>query len=599
MPNVLKVRLKYFACLFFFLCQLSIGAFGQNIHKADSFLLELDELGKESNEYLEMLVKISTSHPNAIVGLQYAQQALSLSQERNQVMFEAKALEGVAVNQRLLGNYSASLEASLEALRLFKELGEYDLTTAILDQLGVNASIDKNFEEATDYFHQAKAIYKVNNNLLLHALTNINLGEAHRSNSQLDSATIYFNKALLLNKTLNNPTIQAYAVGNLGMVYNTQNRLSEARINLTTAIEEVEKLGDPYTGSVYLAELGLVNQKEGKWRTAEIDMKEALSLAETHHLKEQVRDVCNILVDLYKESGQHKEALVYQEQFQIYQDSLVNKVGVQKTEQLKANFEINQRETEIAYLSAINDSQERQNYALAFATVVSLGFIFLLYRGNRQKLKSNIILTEQRDIITRREEEKALLLKELNHRVKNNLQMVSSLMNLHGYELKDHPAGPAIESGKRRVDALALIHQKLYKEEFHTEIDLKEFIEDLVLNLCYSFGDKVEPSMSIPNINIAIDKAIPLSLIINELVTNSLKYAFEENEVPKLTVSLLDEQSNFSLTLHDNGPGFDLGNIENYSFGIKLVHSLTAQLKGTIDLDNDQGTTWSLTFPKE
>src|SRR5690606_1197403 len=147
-------------------------------------------------------------------------------------------------------------------------------------------------------------------------------------------------------------------------------------------------------------------------------------------------------------------------------------------------------------------------------------FMCLLYSGNKKIKKINKELSYQKDIISKREKEKALLLRELNHRVKNNLQMISSLLSLQSRELNGHPAKEAIISGKYRVEALSLVHRKLYQEGLDTKIKIKEYVEELVLSLFHGYNTKFKPKFKIANISVGIDIAVPLALIINELTTN-------------------------------------------------------------------------------
>lgn len=176
--------------------------------------------------------------------------------------------------------------------------------------------------------------------------------------------------------------------------------------------------------------------------------------------------------------------------------------------------------------------------------------------------------------------------------------MISSLLNLQGNELKGHPAEAAIAAGKFRVEALALIHQKLYQEDVHATIQLKDYIEELVLNLCYSFNNNITPTLQIEDVAANIDQAIPLALIVNELVTNALKYAFKKTAQPELIISLETTKQHLILSIEDNGVGFTPDTHENTnSFGIKLVNSLVTQLKGQLTSANDHGSLWTVKVP--
>ncbi|MDW3195110.1 MAG: histidine kinase dimerization/phosphoacceptor domain -containing protein [Cytophagales bacterium] len=575
-----------------------MAVYSQNQHRADSLKQVLNTGNLSEEEAMEVLLKVTVNEPEPIEAIRYARLLLKNAEASNSQLMQAKAYEEIGANERILGNNIRSTEASLTALNIFSELGLEDSKATILAQLGNNAVTDEDYSQAISYFKQALLTYEASQQGIYMALTRLNLGEAFRLNGQLDSAMSYFKSALSINDSIQHPIIASYTLGNLGMTYNTLGQLEDARSALSTAIKQVRGLGDPYTLSVYRADLALVDQKEQKWQAAEIGFKEALGIAQENALKEQIRDISEMMVTYYKLQADFENALVYQELFQVYQDSLVNKENVQELERVKANYEISQRDVEIELLNDRDQRRRQQTFAAIAAMVVFLGLSLLLYRSNRSKQQANQVLAIQKEEIHNRDEEKALLLKELNHRVKNNLQMISSLLNLQGNELKGHPAEAAIAAGKFRVDALALIHQKLYREDIHTTIALKDYLEELILNLCFSFADRIKPDLDIEALDVNIDQAIPLALIVNEWVTNALKYAYEGINTPELVVRLGQNPGQLKLQVIDNGIGMSEMPPENHSsFGLKLVYSLAKQLKAEINYVNDQGSEWTLTIP--
>lgn len=570
----------------------------QNIRIADSLsaLLENEQLSE--SEWINIALHIAHNHPNSIVSLTYSQQALVKAKSIGNLELQARLYEEIGSVQRLLGNNLESTKASFQALELFEQIGREDLKSAILVQLGNNAVSDEDYYQAISYFREANTYYQSTHQSMFIAMIQLNMGEAYRLNNIPDSAVLNFQISLKINDTLNHPGIESYALGNLGMTYNTLGRLKEARSALNQSLALVNNLGDPYTHATYLADLALIDQKEKNWKQAETGFTEAFQIAENNGLKEQVRDISEMLAGFYKLQGNFEQALSYQELFQVYQDSLVNKENVQELERLKSNHEISRKEAEITQLTEQERQRKRQVYAAMSVATILIGLSLLLYRNIREKQKANLTLITQKEVIRTREEEKALLLQELNHRVKNNLQMISSLLNLQGSELKGHPAEAAIAAGKFRVDALALIHQKLYREDIHTTIPLKDYIEELVLNLCYSFDDQVKPRLEIAPISLSIDQAIPIALIVNEWVTNALKYAYIGISEPDLKVLLDEEKGYLKLQVKDNGIGIPDKLTEGQSsFGLKLVHSLSKQLKAKVDSDVMKGTSWTMTIP--
>ncbi|HBL12561.1 MAG TPA: hypothetical protein DD379_14380, partial [Cyanobacteria bacterium UBA11162] len=212
--------------------------------------------------------------------------------------------------------------------------------------------------------------------------------------------------------------------------------------------------------------------------------------------------------------------------------------------------------------------------------------------------------------------QKELLLKEVHHRVKNNLQIISSFLRLQSRQIQDRQAFELFQESQNRVQAMALIHEKLYQSDNLAQIDLPAYIQTLVSNLFCSYGAKnrgvtYKIAINLENVCekqkissnpplLVIDKAIPCGLIINELVSNSLKYAFEDHKEGEIGITLetRTESQLFILTISDNGVGLPEGlDFRNTtSLGLQLVCRLTKQLRGTITLDQSKGTEFQITF---
>ena len=198
--------------------------------------------------------------------------------------------------------------------------------------------------------------------------------------------------------------------------------------------------------------------------------------------------------------------------------------------------------------------------------------------------------------------EKEVLLKEIHHRVKNNMQVISSLLQLQAQYIEDEATLFLFEESQTRIHSMALIHEQLYQSDSLARIDIQTYVENLVANLFQSFGfsnNLIEISLNVEPIFLNIETAIPCGLIINELVSNSLKYAFSANVKGEIKIDfrqILDQK--FYLSIQDNGSGFptnfDVENTE--TLGIRLVKMLAEQLEGGITIDSHPGTCYNLVF---
>jgi two-component sensor histidine kinase len=206
-------------------------------------------------------------------------------------------------------------------------------------------------------------------------------------------------------------------------------------------------------------------------------------------------------------------------------------------------------------------------------------------------------------IIKKQNEELQILMKEIHHRVKNNLQIISSLLDLQSHSIKDSLAYEAIKEGKNRVQSMALIHQNLYGERSIQSINIKEYIHDLSEGLITSYNIKpgiIKVNMDIDDLNLDVDTVIPLGLILNELISNSLKHAFKNGQQGEIQITLKESDNLLHLIVKDNGQGFssDTNFISSTSFGMKLIKSFSMKLKAKLKMSNENGACVALDIQK-
>ncbi|UTW67771.1 sensor histidine kinase [bacterium SCSIO 12643] len=250
---------------------------------------------------------------------------------------------------------------------------------------------------------------------------------------------------------------------------------------------------------------------------------------------------------------------------------------------------------------------EKQKTEMYFVITLLVGVLFaiaiiaiVMMRKKERLLKTkNEEITRQRDDIQKKEEEKATLLKEIHHRVKNNFQVISSLLELQSSGIEDKKALELAQEGKNRINSMALIHKKLYEND-DLIMFFDEYLVKLVNDLTEMYGkkDQLKIQTDIPHIAFDIDTAIPLGLIVNELVTNALKYG-TGNNTPELSVSIeKDQNETYTLHVQDNGAGIpDHLNIKQLrSLGLQLVQGLSKQLQGSFEFINQNGAHFIVTF---
>ena len=197
--------------------------------------------------------------------------------------------------------------------------------------------------------------------------------------------------------------------------------------------------------------------------------------------------------------------------------------------------------------------------------------------------------------------EKDVLLHEIHHRVKNNMQIISSLLNLQCEFVDNKKAVNLLKESQNRVKSMAMIHENLYKSEDLTHINFSDYIFNLVSNLFFSYNidnTQIKPILETENVNLNMETAIPCGLIISEIVSNSLKYAFPNGRKGEILISLKKIKNNYQLIIQDNGIGIpeeiEFDKLE--SLGLKLVFQLTTQINGKIEINRSNGTEFKILF---
>ena len=228
----------------------------------------------------------------------------------------------------------------------------------------------------------------------------------------------------------------------------------------------------------------------------------------------------------------------------------------------------------------------------------------VMYRGRSASLSYMRDVTERRQAeeqIKASLKEKEVLIKEIHHRVKNNLQVVSSLLFLQSQTVKDEETRRILDESRNRVKSMAFIHKQLYQSKNLAHIDFAQYVRTLTKNLLASYrtnGNDISLDVCVDDIFLTLDSAIPCGLIINELVSNALKHAFLNHSAGHITVDLHQEGEKNVLVVRDNGVGLpgDLDVQATETLGLQLVSALVQQLDGTLGLDRGSGTLFKISF---
>lgn len=322
-----------------------------------------------------------------------------------------------------------------------------------------------------------------------------------------------------------------------------------------------------------------------------------------------------LLAAYYDRIGDYKNSVEFLKRNVRIRDSLNRNESSMKKQQLAAvagqEIEYSKKMMEEQKLdlerskTELLAKEERIHIVFVSLIFILIGFAGLVY-AYLKSIKNQRLIEEQKKIIESSLVEKDSLLKEIHHRVKNNLQMVSSLLSLQTKNTRSKAAIEALEEGKSRVKAMALIHQKLYQNDDLSVIEMQGYIESLINSVQAVYkkgGHNINITIDAEGVELDIDRAIPFGLILNELVSNSFKYAFPDDEADdgsgKIYIHLRKNGEQGYFEYSDNGVGLpcDTDQLTNSSMGIRLMNRLVNQLQSTLNIDkNTEGVRFWFNF---
>ncbi len=310
---------------------------------------------------------------------------------------------------------------------------------------------------------------------------------------------------------------------------------------------------------------------------------------------------CNYLSA--KALGRYDVAMLNLETFKSLSDSIFNENNIRNVTKLEMQFEFD-KENELKDIETANTARHNKQVVIGLSAglLALLVTALLLYRLIRIRRKAALQLKEKNEIVSKALSEKEILLREIHHRVKNNLQIISSLLGVQSRKIDDPKAQEAIQEGRNRVRSMALIHKNLYQDENLVGVSSSKYIEELLEELVsnYQVDDgQIAIKKDIDSIVLDVDSIIPLGLILNELITNSLKYAFSDMGRAEIFVSLKKTADQLVLKVKDNGKGLpeDFNISESKSMGYTLVRAFTDKLEGTLNIASDKGTSVVISIP--
>jgi two-component sensor histidine kinase len=480
-----------------------------------------------------------------------------------------------------------AMAADLQALRRMEELGDQEKIADALGRVSEDLCLQGRLSEALEYAQRGIEICKKHNFQQEMPYVLRNAGDACIMMGDAARALGYYNQALELTR-ITDPSLTSIAdiINSRGNALKRLGRYAEALEDYKVCLANSEQANYPGGISTATANLGEVNLLMGNYA-------EALSYQlKTIKLQEDMGDLSNLtesyghVSTIYERLSDYPMALLYQKKARQMRDSTASVQSDAAVSALRTQYETEKKEATIAS-QAQQISQQRLVQWLSVGVVALLaGFLFFGYRSYRARTKSNQLLAAKNA-------ENELLLKEIHHRVKNNLEVVSSLLALQSAQIDDQSIKDAMQEGQNRVQSIGIVHQKLYQRDNLAGIEMKDYFLNLSESILDSFGaeGRVTIECAMEQLDVDIDTAVPLGLIVNELLTNTLKYAFPDGRKGNVRIKLEKNPAGIlHLEVADNGVGKS-SLTHGTGFGGQLVSLLTRQLSGSMREEVKNGTT--------
>lgn len=507
---------------------------------------------------------------------------------------------------RKKGDIPMSIEYSLQAKKIYEQLegtlpdktevkrvGQYG---TLLNSLANIFNNMEDFESANSYYEQAQSQFRIINDTLAAGIILSNKGELLNTLERYEEALVDLLESKKLKESVGaSKRVTVMSNYHIAYAYAGLGKTKDANDLYKSVIADFESINYDFGKALAYTQFGMLSLKQNQFQEAYTNCVKGNEYGMKANLLEVQEESFECLYQTLKSLGRAEEALDMHEAYVVIRDSIKNEKNTKLITQMEMNYAHQQEE---AAIQRIADEKARKNRLIISSLsgiIFSLFLIsYLIYRSLVHKRRSQKVLEEKNNIISTALSEKDILLREIHHRVKNNLQVISSLLSLQTRYTDDPHIALAIKSGKDRVKAMTLIHQNLYQRENLTGIQVDDYFEKLIKSLFQSYNispDRISLQTDIDALNLDVETAVPMGLIANELITNSLKYAFPGERVGSIKVSLKEKGNKIILSVLDNGVGFSdkLGS-KKEGFGLELVDAFKQKLNADVSIESNDGT---------
>ena len=501
------------------------------------------------------------------------------------------------------GDYKKATKLGIKTLVFAEKLNHKPSIIRALLNIGGLYFDQVNYKKALQYTEKAASLITQSIDEVTKISALNNLASMQIILEEYEKGTENLQKVIDIASKLDDQQLLAKVYSNLGQAYRKSKKFDKAINYSTMSLSMAQKYSDKITAATAACNLGIVYDQLNLHHKAITFGELSVKISEKSGSLYTIKQVTGSLYDIYKNAKKYKKALAIYEKYIAVSDSLINLENQSALAEQEIQYHYDkkrfqdsithtqQQQLNLLKLDAAKAEEEKNRYLLYFVSLLSMLLAFIGCRAYCRKRSMNKKLRWQND-------NKSAIIKEIHHRVKNNLQVINGLLLLQSREIKDEKVIESFKEAQNRVLSMALLHEKMYLTDDLQNIDIKEHITFLVNDLVKNnvIDKDITTNLKIENINIGIKTLVPLGLIINEVITNAVKYAFTNQDKGIIMVHL--EQVNdktYKMLIGDNGNGFNTPK-SSTGMGSMLIENFTKQLGGSLSILNQPGTVYEIFF---
>lgn len=545
----------------------------------------------------------------------FLNRAVLFASPLNNVEVDISLYNRIGVVYKNIGDFENSLKFYQKALDVALQENDVEEQANAFLNMGVLFHAQNDIDKSRGYYESALDLFLKAENANGEGDCYNNLGVLFKASGDYDMALEYYQKALSMRDSTGNDQDKASALHNIGYIQVLQGDYEQGLDTYFAALEIKERLDLKLSAATTYLNIAEAYGLLGQNQKAEEYFEIALALAYETGSNTLRSTIYFDLSNFYANAGSEGEAYRYLQMHMALNDSLFSSEKVKLISDLDAVFWAEKQAVadSLALAEQLRLNAEKVNsqslfrktvsFAALVAGVFALLFAWSVYRRYKTQKQANAELEKKHKELEETrisKEEKEVLLQEVHHRVKNNLQIINSLIRLQADQLDNDESVSVLRESQNRISSMALVHEELYQAKDFANVNVNNYITNLVNNVALSFGvaEDINTSVVVSVPRVELNTLIPVGLIINEVISNSFKHAFPNGQKDaRVFLELKEENGKYVLIIGDNGIGLDrLPDLESTSLGMELIQTLVEQVDGEMVLNATGGLVYHITF---